>query len=326
MAEKNPADLGVFRAIIDAILGRDISFYPRVAGEKCIQTLTAKPMQDELDGACAGWDALSASDLEPAIALARQSLDEVKEQTEYQDQKVGRLLTVATILSALSGLLLTRFNDAYPLRATLQRGGVEPWIVLAGYAVFAAFVICVLFGALVTFHATRTRFKYKSAPEEAAAEEGPPESRLFYKPMLRVRPAAWARSFVTTQVTAGRETLVLYPSLRQLYFRDLVTEAYLVAAKTADKIRYLESAQRLLSWALRWLLAWLVIFAIVSFLPPTAPPAKPTQVELMSMPPAARDIVVTLRQSQPFAAAASVSAETPAKTPASATQQKGRRQ
>jgi hypothetical protein len=126
-----------------------------------------------------------------------------------------------------------------------------------------------------------------------------------------VRPAAWARSFVAIQVTAGRETLVLNPALRQLYFRDLVTEAYLVAAKTADKIRYLESAQRLLSWALRCLLARLVILAIVSFLPPTAWPAKPTRVELVSTPPAARETVVTLRQSQPLAVAASVRTETP---------------
>ena len=54
--------------------------------------------------------------LDDAIELAKASLDEVKAQTEYQDQKAMRLLTVTTFLSALSGALFVNFSANYPLR------------------------------------------------------------------------------------------------------------------------------------------------------------------------------------------------------------------
>jgi hypothetical protein len=276
----NPAALGVGHACLDAMLGRDLDFYPRVECSGQIITLKTDPMSVELGDTTKQWATLRDDDdsLGRALELARQSLDEVKEQTEYQDQKAGRLMTVATILTALSGILFTRFNDGYPLTDTLQSSDPLRWLVLASYLLFALFVTHVLFGALVTFHATRTRFKYKEI-EKAAHEVGPPTSRLFWKGMIGVRPSAWANAFVEK---AGDGTVVLANDLRQQYLRDLVGEAYLVAAKTADKIRYLVPAQTLLARSLVCLVSWLVFLAVTNALvEPTSQPARPTRVEIV---------------------------------------------
>ena len=78
----------------------------------------------------------------------------------------------------------------------------------------------------------------------------------------------------------------LRDDLRQRYFRHLVSETYLVAAKTADKLRYLEPAQSLLAISLRVLFLWLLLLAPVSILVPlTKPPAQPTKVTLVPAPP-----------------------------------------
>jgi hypothetical protein len=85
-----------------------------------------------------------------------------------------------------------------------------------------------------------------------------------------------------------------------LYFRDLIGETYLVAAKTADKIRFLEAAQNLFAWALRYLLVWLALFVVVSiWVAPTVPGPKPTQVEILKSPARHSETVVRLDQSRP---------------------------
>lgn len=225
------------------------------------------------------WAQLDGQTIDEAIKLARQSLDEVKGQTEYQDQKATRLLTVATFLIALSGLLFTRFQDSYPLGAlsTLSLGGYL--LALASYALFGAFVIAALSGALVTFHATRTRFKYPPF-ETASKQEEDPKSLVFYSALVRVRPRAWANAWVATGVAEADH---LAPALRadlfQRYFQNLVGETYLVAAKTADKLRYLQPAQSLLAISLRCLFVWLILLAVLSVaIPPTKSAAAPRDV------------------------------------------------
>lgn len=299
---KNPADLGIWKAVICAVRGRPTDFYPRVTGGNgAINTLATDDILKEFGDASAGWTKLAAdAKLDAAIGLARQSLMEVKAQTEYQDQKAGRLLTVATIFSALSGLLFTRFNDAYPVRGTWVSNVPWRFLALLTYVPFILFVLAVLCGALVTFHATRTRFKYEQI-ETAAADDSSPNSRLFYIPILGVRPSAWARSFVATQQTGTKAALILNPELSQLYFRDLVGETYLIAAKAADKIRFLEEAQRLFAYALRFLLLWLFMLALVSiFVAPLPADLKPTLVQLVPGSTMPRTTLVRIDQSRPL--------------------------
>src|SRR5690606_29402250 len=108
------------------------------------------------------WKAISPSDpnLDKAIELARASLNEAKQQTEYQDQKATRLLTVTTFLTALAGAFFATFSGDYPLHTLGSVSGQPFYLLLATYLAFVMFVVSALAGALVTFHATRTRFKY----------------------------------------------------------------------------------------------------------------------------------------------------------------------
>ena len=281
------ATLGRVAAIWNALWWREADFYPRVAQGGVISTLGTLPMVEEMEQASARWPALDDDDaLKSAIDLAKQSLAEVKAQTEYQDQKATRLLTVTTFLSALSGLLFSRFEDAYPIGTIASQPLRSALLLCCGYGAFAAFVILSLSGALVTFHATRTRFKYP--PYQTTEEqEKDPESLLFYAGLIRSRPRAWIKGWVMAGAHCDPgEKPRLRDDLRQRYFQHLVSETYLVAAKTADKLRYLEPAQSLLAISLRFLFLWLILLAPISILvPSTKPPAQPAKVTLVPAPP-----------------------------------------
>jgi hypothetical protein len=269
--------LGICIAVRDALCGREIDYYPQVRDNGVKTPLSTHAMMKEFGAASAHWSTISDEGLDEAIKLARQSLDEVKEQTEYQDQKATRLLTVTTFLTALAGVIFTRLNDAYPAQTMWS----QPWwaiVLLAiAYFLFAGFLFTSLCGALVTFHATRTRFKYVE-DTEVARDTGDPTSRLFYRGILSVRPMAWSTAFVPA--AAGRaDTVQLRPDLRQSFLRDLVGETYLVASKTADKLRYLDPAQRLLATSLKCLIGWLILLPFVVVLVPS-PASKPSIVQL----------------------------------------------
>lgn len=294
-------EIGVFRATWDAVWGLGLDYHPRVDGPVGNVTLTTTEMLAEMGASGKSWDKVAVD--EKQLSLARQSLDEVKAQTEYQDQKATRLLTVTTFLSAFSGLLFTRFIDGYPLADLGQLPCWQIVLILLAYAAFAMFVLAAVCGAIVTFHATRTRFKYSDIREPAknAAVDGYPKSRLFYGPILGVRPRAWIESFVETSEQQGADPkLTVHSEINLRYFRDLVTETYLVAAKTADKLRYLGPAQSLLAGSLRFLLGWLVVAAIASVaIPPTRRPPAPSEVRLVA-PAAEVPVRIKGRPSQPL--------------------------
>lgn len=264
MTARKEEKLGVFGAIWASLWGRDIAFFPRVLDTKGrlvalddkaailqvsdeIKTLTPEEKEEKLD------------DL---LKLARQSLDEVTAQTDYQDGKATRLLTILTFMSAFSGLLFNRLADGYPI-STLTWVGTQTSAVSLGviicYLLFALFAFCAVSGALVTFHAIRARFRY---PKEAAKDVGP-GSLLFYIPISRTQPAQWGKAFLDPS-----DSSKLRPDLKVEYLKNYIVESYLVAAKVADKMRFLEPAQRLQSWAIKVLLVWLLcvvgLFAFVS--------------------------------------------------------------
>lgn len=287
-------------AVGDALLSRDIDHYPRVKGpDGNPLSLTSDDIVNEFVAATPHWPKIDDDDLDDAIKLARQSLDESKDQTEYQDQKATRLLTVTTFLTALSGVLFTRYNDRYALEPLWKSSWWEFALVAFGYALFGLFLLASLSGALVTFHATRTRFKYP-VQEKLARDSGDPKSRLFYSGMISVRPSAWASAYVAEQAaftppTAPPPTflqrllprdpvtppITLRSDLKQAYFRDLVGESYLVAAKAADKLRYLGPAQGLLAFSLKCLLVWLIALPLIVWIVPAkhaAPKPSDTRV------------------------------------------------
>lgn len=307
--------LSPWRAAILALRGKDIDHTPCVIQDGQPVVLTSRAIVDEYVGASARWSELADSDegiaLNDAIKLARQSLDEVKGQTEYQDQKAARLLTVTTVLSALSGILFTQLLDAHPFEQFARYGLLEQLLLALSYLLFAAVVFSALFGALITFHATRTRFKYDQVAG-IAGDGGAPRSRLFFRGILHVRPRAWAEAYVTGE--SDEEPPAINGRLKQIYFRDLVGETYFVAAKTADKLRLLDPAQWFLSRSLVFLFAWLVSLGAIAIAVPVpksetsvrlAVPASPVPIAVVSMPCAQAN---SMRLMLPVAPAADKSA------------------
>lgn len=273
-----PAPLGRLPAIIDALRNRPIDFYPYVDGPDRPILLKTPEIMAEFGEASENWPKLAAGDdLDAALDLAADSLKEVKAQTEYQDQKATRLLTVTSFVMALAGALFTRLNEAYPITDILSQPVPRMALVGLAYAGFGTFLLFSLFGALVTFHATRTRFKYRQDGSSLSALDEP-LSRLFYQGVVTVRPSVWSRAFVDASDPANP---VLQPDLKQKYLRDLVGETYLVACKTAEKLRYLDPAQRLLATALKCLLAWLALLALLACIPKEKKDEAPTQVQLV---------------------------------------------
>jgi hypothetical protein len=269
-AKKDLMSLSWPRAVWGALRSCDIDFYPRVAdSDGNVTLLTTEALMEEFAIASSHWTDIVATDIEldNALKLARQSLDEVKDQTEYQDQKATRLLTVTTFLTALSGALFARLNDAYPLAGLAQKDWWLIALMSLAYLVFGLFLLSSLGGALVTFYATRTRFKYTDA-NVVAKDKGSPKSRLFYRSITGVRPKIWSLAFVegTDDIVQGQKPK-LRANLKRRYLADLVGETYLIACKTADKLRYLDPAQRLLAMALQFLLAWVLILAMLAVIP-----------------------------------------------------------
>lgn len=250
-------ELGIFRAIWQSLTDVEISFFPRVENDKgeliaLDAQLAITRMANEIKLLS---PTLKKDDLDDAMKLARQSLDEVTSQTEYQDGKATRLLTILTFMSAFSGLLFNRLADGYPiahLSWTDASSTTVSLFVIICYVVFAIFTLLAVSGALVTFHAIRARFRY---PKEAA-EDLRPKSLLFYMSISRTQPDRWGKAFLDPL-----DSSKLKGDLKVDYLRNYIIESYLVAAKVADKMRFLEPAQRLQSWAIKALLLWLVLIA-----------------------------------------------------------------
>lgn len=219
--------------------------------------------------ATASWPKLSDEDLEATTAIAREALDEVKAQTEYQDAKAARLLTITTVLSALSGLLLGRFLDAYPVRSLTAADPGASMLIGLCYAFFALFAFSSLCGAVVTFHATRTRFRYPTATP-AASTGAFPKSLIFWRGIIASTPEDWAGAFVD----AGSGSSMRL-GLRERHLAGLVQEAYLVAAKTADKLRMLQPAQKALAFSLKCLLIWLLLLGVTTLAVPRTAQTAP---------------------------------------------------
>lgn len=266
-----------------SVFNLHIEFFPQIERSGAIDDLTGDKLVGALATATKPFETLKFATVEmgnAAIELAKASLEEAKKQTEYQDDKASRLLTVTSFVGALSGVLLASFLDRYPLDKVPPLTSEHGLTLAAGYFAFLLFTLFALFGGVVTFHATRTRFKYSKKPQ-ATDPDKPAKSMLFYQEIIAVSPQGWADSFVTVD-QAG--TPALRNGLQEAYFRNYVMEAYLIAAKTADKLRYLGPAQGALAWALRFLLLFVLLFAFaVCRIPETKGAPDPVKVDLHSV-------------------------------------------
>ena len=153
--------------------------------------------------------------------------------------------------------------------------------MIAAYVFFLAFVTSAVSGALVVFHATRSRFKYPELvkhPDQGRYVSS--KSFLFFMEIVQVSPEGWVRSFLKRETQEGAKQK-FKEDLGLAYLYNYITESYLVAAKVADKVRYLMPAQTVFSNSIRILLVWLIIAAATVIVVPEqsknvgAPPPPP---------------------------------------------------
>src|SRR5882762_10212300 len=189
---------GLFRALLDALKNSDPSHYPRLAvdDDKVDAVSLTTRIVAEIDNEFRRARVEDANEeaLVAIVEKARESLNEVKDLTEYQDAKIVRLLTVIAFLSALAGALFSRFADAHPLidhltnlfgDAKTLRTRVGASLVLLSYLAFSIYVLSAISGALISYHAIRTRFKWLSeARAEVDNRAAEPRSCLFFEGIL----------------------------------------------------------------------------------------------------------------------------------------------
>lgn len=255
--DKQTKNLGMCSAVWASLRGQKIAFYPRDGRQSLIPGDFFKDMNAVLKEVDANRSVTSDQ-----LALAQASLSEVKELTEYQDQKSNRLLTIVAFLTAAAGALFAKFFDSYPL-IDGKRLIVLEGLIASNYLFFALFLFFVACGALVTFHATLTRFVWDEQAADDSKLYDTALSYLFYKSIIQTSPGGWSRAFVGDASKPVTEEV-----LRNRYYKNYVIESYLVAAKFGDKLRFLEPAQRLLQWAIRFLIVWLLsVFIVVAIVP-----------------------------------------------------------
>ncbi|TCK97114.1 hypothetical protein [Paraburkholderia sp. BL9I2N2] len=265
-------NLWILPAVFNAFIGKEIDYYPRQQGETVSPDTYLPKIASELQR----LDDLGVID-GSYLDRAKDSLKEVKDLTEYQDQKAARLLTIVAFLTAAAGALFSKLLDAYPLHQTFLLSPIKGAFLGGVYSLFGLFLLCVACGALIIFHATQTRFVWpKEKSEEATYDSA--NSFLFYRSILRTDPVGWARSFVdsTSKKEDGNR-------LTSSYYKNYVSEAYLVAAKLGDKLRYLQPGQKLLRLAIKLLVIWLLLLFVVALWIPKVTNSPVTQVSVVPL-------------------------------------------
>ena len=266
MSSKN-ISLSPWVALWHALSGRDVGFYPRLPdlNGKLI-SLESGPLTAQLLRPLKELEA--NKDTETAAKLARESLNEVKSLTDYQDGKATRLLTILTFLSAFSGVLFGKIADTYPIHKLWGDSSIAVWqklLVSTSYLSFCCFLLTAAFGALITFYAIRTRFKF---PQSSVA--GAPKSHLFFMGIMSAAPENWSAAFLAENPKKVR------PDLQVEYLKNYIVETYLVSAKLADKLKYLEPAQAMQQVAIKILIIAIFLFAATFALVPS-PASNPDQ-------------------------------------------------
>ncbi len=246
--------LSMIGALLHALFNADTKTFPSFEGRRIEPGEIAEKIREELSSIAP--EAAKAKEFVDVLAKAKESLDEAKEQTEYQDQKISRLLTIVAFLTAAAGVIFSRLVDSYPIDHATEWTHLNV-LVYAAYLFFFTFVALVAGGALISFHATRSRFVWDATHGNLVQKDKLPKSQLFFQESVRCTPDNWAKAFSSVGDDGTNAKLMLES------YKGYVVESYLVNAKIADKLRLLEPAQAILSFAIRALLIWLILVAIL---------------------------------------------------------------
>jgi hypothetical protein len=260
-----------FSAFVGSMAGDDIGYYPirKKSENNKYETINPGEVSSTIKQELARLNFKSAKEAQIHLDVVKTGYEEVKAATEYQDQKTARLLTILAFLTAAAGTVYGKMLDLYPLSRVDHLSWPSIGIALL-HILFAAYFFMVASGALISFHATQTRFK---ATREQDTVTDNVKSLLFFKYISISSPQAWAAQFNISQ-----------KDLLTLYVKHYILETYLIAAKTSDKVRYLQPAQLMLQNAIRLLIAWIVLLAIAAITVPMTTKDTPHQTTAPSSP------------------------------------------
>lgn len=203
---------------------------------------------------------------------ARASLNEVKALTEYEDGKVGRILTVIAFLSAVVGAVFTRLATDYQLpRVSNFSNSTDWWLPAITYMSFFMYLILVTISVLIVIWAIRPTFNVPKT-WSGSASSNRPSSMIFYYGMLDVTAPSWAESFQGLTQNDGIE-------LKKYYTKCYIAESYLVAQKVADKLALVAPGINLLRWAMIVLLLFFILFSSTALLVDANRPTVPNHAE-----------------------------------------------
>lgn len=233
--------LGVFFA---AFIGKKMVYFPLIDKKTTISPTEAMARIDQAL-------ALNFENVDEAKHLldeVKASYNEVKAATEYQDQKTARLLTILAFLTAATGAVFSKVVDIYPLHFD-GRVNFQDVFIATVYILFGCYLLLVVIGALISFYAMQTRFVFKEDTDIA----GKSKSLLFFKYIAITTPEDWAKEFNRTS-----------PELLAVYITQYIKETYLIAAKTSDKVRYIQPAQDILQLSIKVLILWIIALIVTA--------------------------------------------------------------
>jgi hypothetical protein len=203
----------------------------------------------EIAGNLDAWKP-DAEKLDSLFTLSQRSLTEVTRLTEYEDGKANRILMSMAFLSALAGVLFSKFVDKYHHLLSGELWSI-PWLlVLIVYSVFFFYVLLLIAGVIFVLYAVMPRF---NIPTDWKHKSGIPASFLFFEKMIEVTPTAWADAFSKRPPD----------TVKSDYIKNSVLESFLIAEKIRIKLGKLQHGLRLLWNSTRVFGLWLVLYVIV---------------------------------------------------------------
>ena len=205
----------------------------------------------------------------------KDSMATIQALTEYEDGKVARLLTIVAFLSAIAGVVFSRFATDYAWVSPTTK----PWLPTATYIAFLSYVVSVSCAVLLLLSAIRPTF---NAPKLWLGRESQrPRSLFFYIGVLAVTAPNWAQTFKDLAGEKGTE-------LKAFAAKNYVLEAYLIAEKVAHKLWWVRRGVGLLQFAMAVLVVFFTLYAgTVMTVAPTRP-TPATTVKPVARPPASQ--------------------------------------
>ena len=216
--------------------------------------------EKQLEEMCAlldQWDLTNEKALDVAHDQAKAIMTAAQGLTEFEDGKVSRMLTVVAFLSALVGVVYTRFQSEQPWPGF----SASKWVTVATYGSFFAYIIVVAVAVLVLLSAIRPAI---NAPRSWTLKRTDDPVSVFFLGIQTVTADAWARMFQRLTLGDGAE-------LKRLVTKNYVGQAYALTQRVARRLVWISFGMILLQTALVALLSFFMFYAATIMFSHSAP-------------------------------------------------------